>query len=107
MSEGLDPYSFNSDPVLRAVDALPRITYPVIVIYLVFSPVLLTMEDMRALKIVEAYKRFVRLGQGRWILVQHDTQGNNKSIELHSKHLILQTRIIVFGASATVKKLEE
>ena len=104
MSDGLDPHSFYSDAEVRAVDAFPRITYPVIVIYFVFSPGLFTMEDMRAFKIVEAYKQFVRLGQGRWILVQHDTQGNNKSIELHSNHLILQTRIIVFGASATVKK---
>ena len=80
LSDGLDPYSFNSDPVLRAVDALPRITYPVIVIYLVFSPGLLTMEDMKAFKIVEAYKQFVRLGtKGCWILVHYATQGNNKS----------------------------
>ncbi len=67
--DGLNPYSFYSDAVVRAVDTSPWITYPVIVICLLFNPGPLTMENMRAFEIVEAYNQFVRLGQGLRILV--------------------------------------
>ncbi len=57
--DGLDPYTVSKDAVLYDVDAFPKVTYPDIVNYLVFSASPFTMEDMRAYKSLEAYNQFI------------------------------------------------
>lgn len=56
---GLDPYAVSREAVICDVKAFPKITYPDIVNYLVFSPSPFTMDDMRAYKSLEAYNQFV------------------------------------------------
>ena len=56
---GLDPYTVARGAAICDVEAFPKITYPDIVNYLVFSPGPFTMDDMRAYKSLEAYNQFV------------------------------------------------
>ena len=54
---GQDPYeipSWSEDPQI-----LPKITYPDIVNYLIFSPSPYTMDDLKSYKSLEAYNYFV------------------------------------------------
>ena len=54
---GQDPYeilSWSEDPQI-----LPKITYPDIVNYLLFSPSPYTMDDLKSYKSLEAYNYFV------------------------------------------------
>lgn len=73
---GQDPYeilSWSEDPQI-----LPKITYPDIVNYLIFSPSPYTMDDLKSYKSLEAYNYFV----SGWVR-------ERKAVELNDRVLVI------------------
>lgn len=56
---GEDPYEMTASMLSEDVKLLPKITYPDIVNYLVFSPSPYTSDDLKSYKGLEAYNLFV------------------------------------------------
>ena len=56
---GEDPYEMTASMLSEDVKLLPKITYPDIVNYLVFSPSPYTTDDLKSYKGLEAYNQFV------------------------------------------------
>lgn len=56
---GADPYVVNMEECTMDMEKFPRILYPDIVNYFVFSKSIYTMEEMRAYKSLEAYNQAV------------------------------------------------
>lgn len=74
--EGADPYEMPASVLSEDVNILPKVTYPDIVNYLVFSPSPYTSDDLKSYKGLDAYNQFVC----GWVRDKSTRMINNKCL---------------------------